>query len=67
MFTHCSFDVTKNKRNYYIYKKCMRNICRDLRKHVTKIISYEKNEIISLTIEENQSCHEQNICYICKK
>ena len=27
----------------------------------------KKKEMIPLTIEENQSYHEQNICYICKK
>ena len=46
LFTHCSFDTTKNKFNYYRGKNCMKNFCLDLREHVTKIISYEKKEMI---------------------
>ena len=30
----------------------MKKLCKDLRKHVTKIISYEKKKIIRLTSEE---------------
>ena len=67
LFTYCSFDVTKNKHDYYRDKKCMKKFCKDLRKHATKIINYEKKEMISFTNEENQSYHEQWICYICKK
>ena len=42
----------------------MKSFCKDLKEHVTKIIDYEKKEMIPLTIEESQSYHEQNICYI---
>ena len=41
-FTHCSFDKTKNKFNYYRGKDCMKKFCKDLREHATKIINYEK-------------------------
>ena len=27
LFTHCSFDATKNKLDYYTGKNCMKNIC----------------------------------------
>ena len=27
LFTHCSFDATKNKLDYYRRKNCMKNIC----------------------------------------
>ena len=43
MFTHCSFDATKNKLDYYRGKNCMKNFCLDLREHATKVINYEKN------------------------
>ena len=33
LFTHCSFDATKNKLDYYSL---------DLKEHATKIINYEK-------------------------
>ena len=42
LFTHCSFDTTKNKLDYYSGKNCMKNFCLDLREHATKIINYEK-------------------------
>ena len=38
MFTHCSFDTTKNKLDYYRGKDCMNKFCKGLRKHGTKII-----------------------------
>ena len=43
MFTHCSFDATKNKLDYYRGKNCMKNFCLDLREHAAKVINYEKN------------------------
>ena len=42
LFTHCSFDTTKNKLDCYRGKNCIKNFCLDLREHVTKIINYEK-------------------------
>ena len=48
LFTHCSFDTAKTKLDYYIGKNCMKNFCLDLREHATKIINYEKEEMISL-------------------
>ena len=42
LFTHCSFDATKNKLDYYRGKNCLKNVCLDLREHATKIINYEK-------------------------
>ena len=43
LFTHCSFDATKNKLHYYRSKDCMKNFCKDLKEHAIKIINYEKN------------------------
>ena len=42
LFTHCSFDKTKNKLDYYRGEDCMKKFCKDLREHATKIINYEK-------------------------
>ena len=67
IFTHCSFDQTKNILNYYRGKDCMKKFCKDLREHTTKIINYEKKKMIPLTIEEKIHYNEQEICYICKK
>ena len=44
IFTHCSFDKSKNKLNYYRGEDCMKKFCKDLREHATKIINYEKKE-----------------------
>ena len=57
LFTHCSFDKTKNKLKF----------CKDLREHATKIINYEKKKMISLTTKEKIHYNEQKICYICKR
>ena len=42
LFTHCSFDKTKNKLDYYRGEDCMKKFCLNLRQHATKIINYEK-------------------------
>ena len=44
LFTHCSFDNSKNKLNYYRAEDCMKKCCKDLRTHATKIIIYEKKK-----------------------
>ena len=67
IFTHCSFDESKNKLNYYRKDDCMNKFCKDLREHVTKIINYEKKLMIPLTTEEKIYHNKEKICYICKK
>ena len=67
IFTHCSFDESKNKLNYYRGDDCMKKSCKDLRKHATKIINYGKKKMIPLTTEEKICYNKQKICYICKK
>ena len=67
LFTHCSFDTTTNKLDYYRGKNCMKNFCLDLRKHATKIIYYEKKEMIPLTKEEKRAHRIQRRCYIYRK
>ena len=36
LFTHCSFDETKNKLDYYRGEDCMKKFCKDLREHARK-------------------------------
>ena len=67
LFTHCSFDKTKNKLDYYRGKDCMEKFCKDLREHATKIINCEKKKMIPLTTKEEIDYNKQKICYICKK
>ena len=44
IFTHCSFDQTKNKLDHYRGKDCMKKFSKDLREHATKIINYAKKK-----------------------
>ena len=67
LFTHCSFNKAKNKLDYYRGEDCMKKFCKDLRKHATKIISYDKKEMIPLTKKEEKKHNKQEVCYICRK
>ena len=40
---------------------------KDLREHATKIINCEKKDMTPLTKEEEETCNNQKVCYICKK
>ena len=67
LFTHCSFDKTKNKLDYYRGEDCMKKFCLNLREHATKIINYEKKKMMPLTKNEEKNHNKQTVCYICKK
>ena len=67
IFTHCSFDESKNKLNYYRGKDCMKTFSKDFREHASKIVNYEKKKMIPLTTKEKIYHNKQKICYICKK
>ena len=67
LFTHCSFDKTKNKLDYYRGDNCMEKLCKDLREHATKIINYEKKNTTPLTKKEEKNHSKQEVCYIFKK
>ena len=67
LFTHCSFDKTKNKLDSYRGEDCMKKFCKDLREHATKIINYEKKDMIPLTKKEEKHHNKQKVCYIYKK
>ena len=65
IFTSCSFDESKNKINYYRGDDCMKKFCKDLREHATKIINYEKKNMVPLTTNEEINYNKQKTCYIC--
>ena len=44
LFTHCSFDNTKNKLDYYRDQDFMKKFCIDLKAHTTKIVNFEKKK-----------------------
>ena len=45
----------------------MKNFCLDLKEHATKIINYEKKELIPLKKEEKEFHNMQKICDTCKR
>ena len=45
----------------------MKKLCKDLKEHATRIISYENKKIIPLRNEERKTHRRQKECYICKK
>ena len=67
MFTSCSFDEKENRLNHYRGKYCTEKLCKKLKKLAMKIISYEKNEMIPPTKEENKSYKNQEACHICEE
>ena len=52
LLTSCSFDKSKNKPTYYRERDCMKRLCDDLKKHVTRITNYEMKPMDPLTEEE---------------
>ena len=42
----------------------MKNFCLDLREHETKIINYEKKEMIPLTKKEEEMHNKKTLLYI---
>ena len=67
IFTHCSFDKSKNKLNYYRGEDRMKRFCKDLKEHATKLINCEKKVMVPLTKEEKEDYNNQKVCFICKK
>ena len=45
IFTSCSFDESKNKLNHCRGKDCMKEFCKDLKEHTTRIINHEKKRL----------------------
>ena len=69
LFTHCSFDATKNKVDYYRGKDCLKVVCKILKEHAIIIIimNYEKNKIVPLTKEVKKTHRWAAECYVCKE
>ena len=75
IFTHCSFDKSKHKLNYYRGEDCMTKFCKDVREHATKIINYEKRDMIPSTkkkrkkiiiIKKFVTCVKKNLIKVIK-
>ena len=42
LFTHCLFDKTKNKLNYYWGGNCLKVFCKVLKEHAERIMYWEE-------------------------
>ena len=67
LFTHSSFDKTKNKLDYYRGDNCMKKFCKDLREHATKITNYEKKDMIPLTKKKKKTIINKKFVTYAKK
>ena len=59
--TCSSFDKSKTECKCYRGKDCMKMFFKDLKDQATKIINYEKKEMIPLTDEEKKKRENQKI------
>ena len=57
----------ENKLDCYRDQDCMKKFCEDLKKHVTRIITYEKKEMIPLTKKKEIKQNKQKKCNMCEK
>ena len=71
MFTHCLFDATKNKSDFYRGKDCMKIFGKDLKEHAGKVKNCQKKkrkkEIDTINLWKNKYYKKQKSCYICNK
>ena len=67
LFTHCLFDKTKHKLDYYRGEDCMKKFCKDSREHTTKTINYEKKDIITLTKKKRNTIISKKFVTYAKK
>ena len=66
LFSHCLFDKTKNKLDYYRGKNCMKNFSLDLREHAEKII-LNKQKLLLLQRKKEKHIEIKKVCYICER
>ena len=66
LLTKYSFDAVKDKLDCYRSKDYKKKFCQDLKKHVEKIVNYEKNDVRKKA-KKKKIHHKQRVCYICKK
>ena len=67
LFTCSLFDTIKNNRDCHRDENCMTEFCKVSKEHVTRIINYEKKEMIPLIKEEEKMHRRQKKCFIWKK
>ena len=63
----CSFDSEQNEQSFYRGRDCIKRFCRKIKELGTRIVNYEKKDMIPLTDNENKYYENQKKCYICNK
>ena len=48
LFMHCSFNIKKDKCNYYKGKDCMKNLCKDLTKTFNESNLFQKTKNVTI-------------------
>ena len=67
IYTISSFRSTRSNHDVYRGKDYMKKFCEFLREHAMKIINFKKKKLKLLTEEQQESCENAKICYICKE
>ena len=69
LFTCSSFDTTENKPDCDRGKDCMKEFCKVLKKHVTRIINYEKKKKWYPKQEKKRKCiiSKKSVIYVKEK
>ena len=60
-----SFRSKENHPDVHSGEDCMKNFCESIREHAMKLINLKKKMKL-LTKEQQESCENATICYICK-
>ena len=64
--TISSFRSIENTHDVYKGNDCMKKFCEFLREHAMKINTFKKKKMKLLTKEQQESCENAKICYICQ-
>ena len=62
-----SFDSEQNAQSFYRGKDCIKRFCCKIKESGTKVVNYEKKDMIPLTDNENNYYKDQERCYIYNK
>ena len=67
LFACSLFDTIENELDYHKVEDCMKKFCEDLKKHVTKITSYQKKEMIPFIKKKEKKHNKQKSVLYTKK
>ena len=67
LFTCNTFGAKVDKSDFNRGKDCLKKFIKDFKKHVIRIINYEKKEVIPSTKKEQKMHTKAKACHICKE